>query len=193
MDKNDVIAFFDSLAADWDAGMVKDEEVIERILDNVCVRQGKTVLDVACGTGVMIPYYLERGASFITAIDISPKMCEIASDKFRNENVKIICDDVVEHDFKEKFDCILVYNAFPHFDDPEALIKKLSELLNDGGMLSVAHGMSREKILAHHENVKHVSKALPEVEELKRLFEKYLSVTVSIFDQRMYQVVGRKS
>ena len=119
MDKNEVIAFFDSLAADWDAGMVKDEEVIERILDNVCVRQGKTVLDVACGTGVMIPYYLERGASFITAIDISPKMCEIASDKFRNENVKIICDDVVEHDFKEKFDCILVYNAFPHFDIPK--------------------------------------------------------------------------
>ena len=34
IDKRDVQAFFDRLAPDWDAGMVRNEAVIARILDN---------------------------------------------------------------------------------------------------------------------------------------------------------------
>ncbi|MBQ7281210.1 MAG: hypothetical protein IJR16_00370, partial [Spirochaetales bacterium] len=71
IDKNEVIAFFDSLAAGWDADMVRNEDVIRTILDNAGVREGSNVLDIACGTGVLIPDYLFRGASRIVAVDIS--------------------------------------------------------------------------------------------------------------------------
>lgn len=47
IDKRDVQAFFDRLAPDWDAGMVRNEAVIARILDNAGVCEGCTVLDVA--------------------------------------------------------------------------------------------------------------------------------------------------
>ena len=46
IDKRDVQAFFDRLAPDWDAGMVRNEAVIARILDNAGVCEGCTVLDV---------------------------------------------------------------------------------------------------------------------------------------------------
>ena len=74
IDKRDVQAFFDRLAPDWDAGMVRNEAVIARILDNAGVCEGCTVLDVACGTGVLFGDYVKRGAARVTAVDLSPEM-----------------------------------------------------------------------------------------------------------------------
>ena len=78
MKQQDVIEFFDQAAAGWDAQLRRNEPVIARILDNAGVRGGVRVLDVACGTGVLIPDYLQRGAAQVTAIDISPEMARIA-------------------------------------------------------------------------------------------------------------------
>ena len=60
IDKEEVIAFFDRLAPGWDAGLVRNEEIIKQILDNAEISAGKSVLDVACGTGVLVPYYLNE-------------------------------------------------------------------------------------------------------------------------------------
>lgn len=192
MEKQKVIEFFDSLAETWDEHLVIDEEIIRKILDNTGVKEGDRILDVACGTGVLIPFYLERGVSFVTAIDISPRMCEIAGKKNENEKVKIICDDVFLHPFEERYDRIVIYNAFPHFDDPEGLIRILSGLLEENGTLTVAHGMSREQVLLHHKEVMDVSRVLPEIADLGKMMEESLDVTVTVSDDKMYQAVGKK-
>ena len=200
IDTKDVIAFFDRLAPNWDADMVRNEEVISSILDNVGVDKGKDVLDVACGTGVLIPDYCKREVKSVTAIDISPKMIEIAKGKFEAANtgdscasrIDIICGDVETYEFGKLFDCIVIYNAFPHFPDPKRLIDSLSRKLKPGGRLTVAHGMSRERINAHHSgSAMHVSNGLMSSEELAEIFEEVLDVTTVISDDRMYQVVGK--
>lgn len=194
MDKQSVIEFFDRLAPQWDADMVRNDEIISTILDNAAVTEGKDVLDVACGTGVLIPDYLKRKAGSVTGIDISPKMAEIAEAKFPQPEVAILCGDVETADFEKPFDCVVVYNAFPHFPDPERLIARLSGLLKPGGTLTVAHGMSREKIDAHHHGTaSHVSNGLMSAEQLAAIFDKYLTVTTTVSNDRMYQVVGRKA
>lgn len=194
IEKKEVIAFFDRLAPGWDAGMVRNDAVISTILDNAEVTEGKDVLDVACGTGVLIPDYLKRGAASVTGIDISPNMAESAKAKFPQPEVTILCGDVEAADFDKQFDCIVVYNAFPHFPDPERLIERLSGLLKPGGSLTVAHGMSREKIDAHHHGAaSHVSNGLMSAENLAAIFEKHLTVTTVLSNDRMYQVVGRKA
>ena len=81
IDKRDVQAFFDRLAPDWDADMVRNEAVIARILDNAGVCDGCTVLDVACGTGVLFGDYVKRGAARVTAVDLSPEMAARAAEK----------------------------------------------------------------------------------------------------------------
>ena len=189
----EVVRFFDRLAPDWDAEMIRSDEIIRTILDNAGVGEGKDVLDVACGTGVLIPDYLARSVGSVTAIDISPKMAAIAREKFPQEKVAVLCGDVEETDFDRLFDCIVVYNAFPHFPDPERLIGTLSALLNPGGTLTVAHGMSREKIDAHHHGAAmHVSNGLMSAEDLAAIFAKHLRVNAVVSDERMYQVVGEK-
>ena len=186
--------FFDRLAPGWDADMIRNEDVISFILDNAGVTEGKDILDVATGTGVLIPDYLKRNAASVTGIDISPKMAEIAREKYRGTKVEILSGDVEETDFGRQFDCVVVYNAFPHFPDPERLIQRLVLLLKPGGMLTIAHGMSREKINAHHHgSAQHVSNGLLPAEELAKIFRKYLEVTTVISDDRMYQVVGKKT
>lgn len=95
MSEIEIIEFFDSWAEVWDERMVIDDEIVRIILDSAGVEKGKKVLDVACGTGVLIPYYLKRDFESVTGIDISPKMAEIAAGKFKNENVRIICDNAM--------------------------------------------------------------------------------------------------
>ncbi len=187
-----VIAFFDRLAPGWDAGMVRNEAVIKEILDNAGVSAKKRVLDVACGTGVLIPDYLSRGVASVTAIDISPKMIGIVRSKFGGEPAKFVCGDAETMKLGETFDCIVVYNALPHFRNPEKLVETLAAPLAPGGVLSIAHGMSRERINVHHTGTPEgVSDGLMPAEALASVMGKYLHVTAVISDDRMYQVSGR--
>lgn len=193
MQKKDVIEFFDMCAPEWDADMIRNDEIINQILDNATVCEGKDVLDVACGTGVLIPDYLERNVKSVTAIDISPEMIKIAEGKFTQQNVQFLCEDVEKAVFHSKFDCIVVYNAFPHFPNPKNLIKVLASHLKEGGMLTVAHGMSRAQIDHHHSGkASKVSVGLMSEDELAAIFEEHLEVLVKISDDKMYQVVGRR-
>ena len=194
MEKKDVIEFFDRCAPTWDAEMIKSDAIIGKILDNAEVGEGMDVLDVACGTGVMFDYYLQRGVSSVTGIDIAPEMARIAGEKYAPENrVQVICGDVEETSFDRKFDRIVVYNAFPHFPQPKRLIKTLAGLLKEEGRLTIAHGMSREAIDGHHSGAaSKVSNGLMAADSLKKLFDPHLQVEVVISNDHMYQVSGVK-
>ena len=185
--------FFDRCAPNWDAEMIRDDEKIRRILDHACVLEGADVLDVATGTGVLIPDYLKRGVSSVTAIDLSPEMIRLARKKISDPRVRFLTGDAMTEDLGGPFDVIMIYNAFPHFGDPEGLIDRLFEHLKPGGTLSVAHGSSREEIDRHHEgSARAVSMGLMPAEDLAALFKRRLTVTVVISDESMYQVVGQK-
>lgn len=191
MEQQEVIRFFDRCAPSWDVGLVRNEAVISAILDNAGVKAGVDVLDVACGTGVLFPDYLHRGVASLTAVDIAPEMAKIARQKF--PQVKVLCGDVEQTVFDQCFDVIMIYNAFPHFPDPARLIGCLARWVKPGGRLSVAHGMSREKLLHHHSGTaSRVSVDLLEENELAALFAPYFDVDTVISDERMYQVAGRK-
>ena len=132
-----------------------------------------------------------RSSGGITGIDISPEMAKIAASKF--PEVKVICGDVEETEFNRQFDCIMVYNAFPHFPEPEALIATLAGMLKPGGTLTVAHGMSRAAIDRHHEGrASKVSVGLIHEDVLAAIFRRHLHLTAKISNDRMYQLVGIK-
>ena len=194
MQKQDVIDFFDRCAPTWDAEMVKSDEIIGKILDNAEVDAGMDVLDVACGTGVMFPYYLQRNVASVTGIDIAPQMARIAREKFASEEkIQVICGDVETTVFDRKFDRIVVYNAFPHFPHPKRLIKTLASLLKEDGRLTIAHGASREAIDHHHSgSASKVSNGLMDAASLKKLFDPYFDVEIMISNRRMYQLSGVK-
>ena len=192
MNKSDVIAFFDSYAPQWDADQIPKDAIINRILDNAGVKEGQDILNVACGTGVLFPFYLERKVASVTGIDISHEMAKLAQQKHKcHDNIQVICGDVEETRFGREFDSVMVYNAFPHFPEPERLIATLAAVTKTGGRLTVAHSASREQIDDHHKGAaSKISNGLMYAEELKSLFDPFFEVDVVISSQEMYQVSG---
>ena len=193
MRQQDVITFFDQLAPQWDAGLVRHDDIISAILDRAGVCEGADVLDVACGTGVLFPDYLNRKVGSLTAVDISPEMVKIARSKFPQKEVTVLCGDVEALELNRKFDCIVIYNAFPHFPEPARLIETLSGMLKLGGFLTVAHGMSRAAIDHHHSgHASKVSVGLMHEDALAAIFRRHLHLTAKLSTDRMYQVTGQR-
>lgn len=194
MNKKDITAFFDSLADFWDAGMIKEQWKIDKILDTAEIASGKSVLDIACGTGVLISDYINRRIKRCVAVDISRNMIEIAKSKFPGcENVEFLCADAETFEFKEKFDCIVIYNAFPHFANRNRLFQNLSDCLDKCGRITVAHGMSREDLIKHHSGkAEKVSTILPEANELAEMMKPFYDIDTVISTNEIYIVSGKK-
>lgn len=191
MNKSEIKAFFDELAPEWDRNQKRNDEVIKFILDISEVKKGAYILDVASGTGVLFDDYIKREAGSLTGIDISQEMLKIAKKKFPQVNV--ICADAEIYSFKEKYDVIMIYNAFPHFPDPEKLFENLSKALNNGGRITVAHGISEKEVEECHSGAaKNVSFPLPSKVRLAEVMSVFFDVDVMISDEEKYIVSGRK-
>ena len=167
INKDDVVRFFNALARGWDDEISVDKDKIEFILDKAEVRPGTRVLDVACGTGVLFPFYLERETSHVLAVDISPEMTNLA-------------------------DCCVVYNAFPHFPEPRRLVSRLAAWLKPNGRLTVAHSMSLAQLDRHHAGrAAKVSRAMLTAPELADVLSQWFTVDIAISDDEKYIVSGK--
>ena len=191
MNKDSIKKFFDTIAPKWDNEPIADKEILDIILDNGGIKENVNVLDVACGTGVLFPYYLHRNVKSITAVDLSPEMVKIAKSKF--PQAEVICGDAENAVFDKQFDAIMIYNAFPHFPEPQKVIENLAKALKSNGRFTIAHGMSKKELDAvHMKSAGKVSNLLPECEELAELLCPYFNVDIMISNEKMYQVTGTK-
>lgn len=191
MNKQEIQDYFDGQAPQWDAQMVRSQRKIDAILDAAGVRAGKSVLDVACGTGVLFEDYLKRGASRITGVDLSPQMVCIASRKYPQTNIEVICADIEEAVLDHPFDCCVIYNALPHFADPARLIARLAMLVIPGGRLCIAHSMGREALIRHHAGrADAVSRPIPEASALCEMFAPCFISDTAVSDDEQFIVAG---
>lgn len=152
---DEIAAYFDERADSWDeSGCSGESRVQGAVLSLVDLKPGDTVLDLGCGTGVMIPFYLAAQAGKIVAVDVSEKMVERAREKFGGEpSVELRASDALSLDEGERFDAAVIYNAYPHFPDKLALVEKVYRLLKPSGRFVVAHGSGKDAINRHHEAV----------------------------------------
>lgn len=174
---NEVIArFFDELAEVWDKNETETEQEKHLLLTRAGITDGMRVFDVACGTGAITRVIHEITKSPVVALDLSEKMIGIARRKFSNEPwATFINADFIKFDTDERFDFIVIYNAYPHFSNVEKLSKKAYSLLTDDGLLAIIHSASHEKINRHHggtptEVSRNLLTPTEEAEKFKKLF-----------------------
>jgi demethylmenaquinone methyltransferase/2-methoxy-6-polyprenyl-1,4-benzoquinol methylase len=195
MDKQAIIKFFDKCSENWDAHMITDDDKMNKIMDTACVSQGKDILDIACGTGVMFNYYLSRNVNHITGVDISSEMIKICRDKFSsNDKIDVICADADTMTFDGNYDCCIVFNAFPHFIDPKALISNLYTSVKTGGTLTIAHDRGRKALDIHHSGEANpYSNGLMSEDDLEQIFiDCGFTSTTKYATDEIYIVSGRK-
>jgi len=142
--------FFDRCAPSWDNGCPAGlTAAISKIFAVARLHPGSRILDVGAGTGILYPFFLKAGAGAYTAVDSSPAMVQ----RFKAKHPEAA---VLEADyekpivFPEPFDVIMIFNAFPHFRDEEAVFRRSRSYLSAGGRLFICHSMNREALNAHH-------------------------------------------
>jgi demethylmenaquinone methyltransferase/2-methoxy-6-polyprenyl-1,4-benzoquinol methylase len=193
--------YFDSLASVWDEITKHNYEKIKEIIELIKFTEGAKVLDIGCGTGVLIPFIIPKIGSNgkLICLDISEKMLEVASRKFPKEhypNLDFTPEDILNYETKEIFDFIICYSSFPHFIDKERAIGKMASLLNNNGKLIIAHSQSRKEINNFHKSLEGpVSEDyLPSSCELMLTFRNFsLIPSLMIDDEEKYLVIGVKS
>ncbi len=192
--KNPVEAYFSSVAPTWDAAENTPVEKIYSLLDMVDLKEGMSVLDIACGTGIISSKLSEYTKTKVEAIDLSPKMIEIAKKKNEgNPNVDFKVQDFLLSDYQSQFDAAIIYNAYPHFIDRKALAKRLHDALKDNGIAAIIHSMGRDKLNAHHDCVpENVTSELGPVFKEAEHFKEYFEVIKTLDENDRYLLLLKK-
>lgn len=92
------------------------------------------IADIGGGTGVLAHSLLELGHD-VTIIDPAQKMTAIA--KERNPRVTVINENLAKVSPESLYDVIILRDCFHHIGDQESALSKLSQILQDDGLLII--------------------------------------------------------
>ncbi|MCF0117205.1 MAG: methyltransferase domain-containing protein, partial [Bacilli bacterium] len=190
IDNKEVEEFFSEIADSWDQHSSADLKSLEERLRVLKIKENESVLDLGCGTGIL-ENILPRFTNKITGLDISPYMIKNAKEK--HPDINYVVGDFYTSVFKNKFDNIIIYNAYPHFIDKPLFVKKVIQVLKKKGKFYLIHGASKEVINQCHKEVpSSISIGLKDVEEELKVFKKYFNVVETHDNENEYIIVLEK-
>ncbi len=170
---------FNQLAEDWDSNKqwTKEQlETINRVIKGSKIKKDDSILDVGCGTGVLIPFFLKYigNAGRITAVDVSDKMIDVAKGKYNDNRITFVADDIYNYKFNDNtFNKIFVFSAFPHLHNKVKALDIFHKWLKMEGGLIIFHVESSEEINHFHSNkIKNPvlqNDYLPDIHEMKEI------------------------
>lgn len=94
------------------------------------------ILEIGCGTGIMISIPLASLRYDVLGIDIDEKSIEMAKSVNPFENVRFMCTDA--SNLNDHYDFIILSEVLEHLDTPESLLKVSHGLLKEQGFLLIS-------------------------------------------------------
>lgn len=179
--------FFNSKAATWDnIATEKDASKLQAMVERLDIKPGAKVLDVGTGTGVFVPFLLQKIGSQgeLVCLDFAEEMLKLAKAKNFKGNIRYLCADIEEsHLDSDSFDAVVCYSVFPHFQDKPKALKEIFRLLKKDGRLYICHTSCRQAINEIHQSVPEVCDHLfPENDDTRRMLSEVGFEDVQIFD-----------
>ena len=143
IDQQEVQKFADLAEKWWDtSGDFKPLHVINPLraeyISSKVELEGKTLLDVGCGGGILAEALHDKGA-IVTGIDAAGPGIEIAKHHAKKNNKSIDYQECTAEDLiqksTEKYDVVTCLEVLEHVPDPKLLVKTCINLLKPNGDL----------------------------------------------------------
>ena len=128
--------FWDKNANRYDRFMRKDRAAYEEMYELIRpVVKGKTVLELATGTG-LIAKHIVTAAAHIEATDASGEMIAEAKRDSRSAKLYFSVQDMFRLPYADRsFDVVIVSNALHIVPEPERALAEIRRVLKDDGVL----------------------------------------------------------
>ncbi len=99
--------------------------------------QHKKLLEIGCAYGLFLDC-ARNNFQEVTGVDVTPEGVEYAKNTLSLDAYKV---DLEKWDFKgQKFDVACMWDTIEHLKRPDIYIKKISENLNDNGLVAITTG-----------------------------------------------------
>ena len=124
---------------EWHRGPLPDREFYRKWIEE----DGRTALEVACGTGRLMLPYLEAGLD-VEGLDASPEMLAICRRKAKERGLTPVIHETLmqEMDLGKRYGTIYVaFRTFMVLTDREVVfeaLRRFREHLDDGGKLFIS-------------------------------------------------------
>jgi ubiquinone/menaquinone biosynthesis C-methylase UbiE len=123
------------------AAAIRNQETLDRIVQWAGAGPDDTVLDVACGPGLLACAFA-RVAKHATGIDMTPAMLEQACKTQQEQGIRNVSwqsGDVYSLPFPDaQFSIVSSRFVFHHLQDPLAALKEMKRVCKPGGRIVVA-------------------------------------------------------
>ncbi len=148
-------AYFDAIADKWDGwdDLVLLAKRMAAGLAHFGVKPHETIVDIGCGTGNLTSALLTAlgEAGKVVAIDISPRMIEVARGKIRDARVTWHVGTAESLPVGDSsVDRIVCFSVWPHLVDHQSTLAEFARVLRPGGLLHIWHLISRHKVNEIH-------------------------------------------
>ena len=147
---------YDGIADQYEKRVWFDQHIlgVARLKKNLLSKANGKILEVACGTGSNIPFF--PVGSDITAVDLSPKMLEIARENATKHglNVHLAVMDAEKLEFPDgSFDTVVSTLSTCTFPNPLKALDEIKRVCRPNGLiLLLEHGHSNLPWLANFQD-----------------------------------------
>ncbi|ODS31462.1 MAG: phosphatidylethanolamine N-methyltransferase [Candidatus Scalindua rubra] len=170
------------------AFLLNREDAIEALK----LEPGMTVLEIGCGTGLNFSSILKRigNNGILIGLDYSQEMLAKSKkkiEKFKWQNVKLLCEDAENFNLSIKFNAILYSYSISMVSDWESSVMSSINHLKEGGRLVILDfygfqgwGMACERAITWWLNKNHVS--------VNRNYEEFLSSVFANLELKIFKL-----
>jgi len=143
-------AFFNARAADWDSPERErqmQDGLARFVAASRCDRvsgiaEPRCILDVGCGTGVLVPHLLAAysQAEVVIELDFAEQMLERNRSRFSDARLVRMAGDATDLLLPTgAVDLAVCFNSAPHLGQDEAAFRDLFRVLAPDGIIAVGH------------------------------------------------------
>ena len=123
---------------------------------------GKTVLDIGCGSGRYSIEFARRGAAHVVGLDFASRMLALARQRAAEYGVQDRCQfragDFMKVEFAQQFDICLAIGVFDYVAEPQSFLEKMGSLAKE---LFIASFPSKSPVRTPIRKVRYYLKRCP--------------------------------